>query len=622
MPFRILSLFAAVILFAAFTNAQIAAVSPSPSPTPDAEAEKKKAEKIIPLVDQMLTDVQNLRLASNRAVILGMAGDLYWKYDQGRARELFQAAANEMQAAQAEEEKDRNQISDSGYYYFDDFDIRFQIVPMIAKWDAELALEILVRTRPAKVAAAIAKLQQPSTGPQRAGGFDMEAMRGRREIQLEQSLAAIVAEQDPEKAVKMIKESLSKGISYSLINLLQKLHQKDEKKAAELGAVIISKILDTDLTRREEEMGVAVQMLVGNSTRQPAAPDTKTKQFRFTDAQMRSLANKLADTFANAQNAVWVSRHLTRALPEIEKIAPERAAQLRLKRTDMMKSIPPEFAQNVISEKMFDPNTSPEDLLDILLKNSSDINRSPGYQTLIRRIAAMTDETRAKGLIDRIPDEDIRNRAQNAYDSARSGRLAAAGDLEGARRQISSITNRSVRIERLVALAKAFRALATEDSNNAALDIMAEARSLTGDFPENSSQMRDILAVIDGYSSVDADAAFKMLDPVMIRLDEVLAASALLSRFAPSIRGFRNGEMVLSPDGSRIDGSSPLARFMQYLPQLGSADLDRTLLAAERLQRPDARLMIKIAALRGFNGTPTPSAGAGFGTTSVVNVVR
>jgi hypothetical protein len=64
-----------------------------------------------------------------------------------------------------------------------------------------------------------------------------------QEIALEQRFAVLAAEQNPDKAIKLIKESLAKGISYNVLPLLQKLNQKDEKKASALADDVVKKSL-------------------------------------------------------------------------------------------------------------------------------------------------------------------------------------------------------------------------------------------------------------------------------------------------------------------------------------------------------------------------------------------
>ena len=180
-------------------------------------------------------------------------------------------------------------------------------MPLIAKHDADLALELLVQTRPAKLAEALAKATQPNA-KQDSGymNFNPDQYRVQREIALEQQFAVLAAEQNPDKAIKLIKESLAKGISWNVLPLLQKLKKKDEKKATQLADEVIGKIVETDLTKRNEDLGAAIRFLQ-YATNPNAPKDTKEKLFKFTDAQLKDLANKIANTFLQPTNSLEIT---------------------------------------------------------------------------------------------------------------------------------------------------------------------------------------------------------------------------------------------------------------------------------------------------------------------------
>src|SRR5207248_6699809 len=98
----------------------------------------------------------------------------------------------------------------------DSNDIRSQILPLVAKHDADLALELLLQTRPAKLAEAMAKAAQPNA---KSGldymNFDPLSFRAQQGVALEQQFALLAANDNPDKAIKLIKDSLAKGVSYN-----------------------------------------------------------------------------------------------------------------------------------------------------------------------------------------------------------------------------------------------------------------------------------------------------------------------------------------------------------------------------------------------------------------------
>ena len=101
------------------------------------------------------------------------------------------------------------------------------------------------------------------------------------ELDLEQRFALLAADSDPDKAIKLIKDSLARGISWNVLPLLQKLNKKDEKKAAELAAEVIGKIIDTDLTKKSDDLNTAITFLQFNSrTARPMIPAINNSGFR------------------------------------------------------------------------------------------------------------------------------------------------------------------------------------------------------------------------------------------------------------------------------------------------------------------------------------------------------
>lgn len=237
-------------------------VSPTESQTEKEKKAKELEKRVLEMINQAVGDASTLKLAQNRAVVYAIAGDLYWKFDEKRARSLFRDGGNEILLANAEAEKDKKTEDDPFYAVFEFSNIRNDVLPLVAKHDAELALELLVQTRTAKIAEALVKAALPNT---KQGGdflnFSPEQNRVRQEVALEQRFAVLAAEQNPDKAIKLIKDSLAKGISYNVLPLLQKINQKDEKKATALADDVVSKIADTDLTKKSEDLNTAIMFL-------------------------------------------------------------------------------------------------------------------------------------------------------------------------------------------------------------------------------------------------------------------------------------------------------------------------------------------------------------------------
>lgn len=575
-----------------------------PTATVDPEKEKAKKEqdeRIVQILDQVVSEAALLRLPQNRAVVLIMAGDLYWKFDEKRARDLFRSGASEIVAHNADVERERRDATETMMGFFDGSDQRNQLLPLIAAHDAEFALELLIQTRPAAVAEAMLRAGTPDRSSSGMFNFNPDDQRVRGELEMEQRFAVLAADSNPDRAIKMIRDSLSRGVSYNVLQLLQKLHRKDEKKAAELAGEVVRKLVETDLSRRNDIMNVAINFLQvmsrGAGTAMPNA-DAKAKAFSFTDAQSKDLANKMVATFLQPINSANLSMLLSRAMPSLEKIVPDKIAALKQRQAESQKSLPTELRGMQRMERMFDPNSTPEQILAEIPKMQNELERSNAYQAAGRKIGQIEDETRAKKLIEQIGDEKARASIQEQYESAKVSRTAASGKLDEARRMIGTLTDKRTQVQKLVALALQFHKKGGETDREAAADLMKSARSLINESPEDEDELNSLMEVVRGYATVEPDAAFRLFEPIVDQINDIIHASAILSKYNKRSRSFKKGEMVLRPN-SGAGSDMLLFRYLGQIQLLGKADLIRMGSLADRFQRGDARSFIKLVALQG-----------------------
>ena len=566
----------------------------------DPEKDKKKKEmddRVMQILDAAVGDASTLRLPENRAVVFGISGDLYWKFDEKRSRELFRNAAAEIVIFNQDSEKEKRDSTDPYFEMFDSNDIRSQVLPLIAKHDAELALELLLQTRPAKLAEAMLKASQPNAKSDMLS-FDPASYRVQQEIALEQQFALLAADENPEKAIKLIKDSLAKGISYNVMPLLQKLNKKDEKKAGELAGEVIKKLVDTDLTKKIEDMQAAISFLQYATKPAPSA-DAKEKPFKFSDSQMRDLANKIADTLLEPSKSMQMAMMFNQAMPLLEKVVPERIAALKQRESESQGSLPTELKNLQQRMKLWDPNSSPEEILAQLPKLQNEMDKTMAYQSLNNKIGQIDDDARAKRLIDQIPDEKAKASAQEQYESARISRSAAAGKLDEARKQIGNLTKKGTQIQKLVALATQFYKKGTEKDIETAKNLMKDAKALSSDSPEDEDELNDLMEVVKGYAVIEPDTAFKMFEPIVDQISDFVQATAILSKYNKRNRTFKKGELVMKVNGGSGD-SLLVFRYMTQMQLLGKADLERMSLFSDRFGRADARTIVKLFVVQGY----------------------
>ena len=607
----------------------LAAAQTQPGQADPEKAKKKKEldELVLQMLDQSITDANGLRLPGNRALVDAMAADIYWKIDEKHARELFKNAASEVINYNGEAEKERAESTEPNYNIYDQDDPRNDVLQLIAKHDVDLALEVLLQTRSPRLADAVAKAAT-SLGVIDVTNITstMDNARAMQESQLEDSFAQRAAMNDPDKMIKLIKDSMAKGVTSGLIQMLQNLNQKDAKKAADLGSDVIAKLSEADLVRNQNDMRTALSYLqYATRSAPPPSPsssaDAKVKLFVFADAQMKGLAGKVTDALLVPSKSIAGMSTITTAIPTLEKFVPERIAMLRQRDAENKKSMPTEMKSAMGMASAFDPNSTPEDMLAQLAKSSDENMKRMMYPRLTQKISQITDEARAKKLIDQIPDDKTRATAQEQFDAAKIMRAAAAGKVDDARVLIRAMTNRKVQLHQLVALAMQVQRTRKEKDIETAKDIMTDAKALAKDFPDDEDDLADMMEVIRGYAAVDPDIAFHMFEPLVYEFNNMIQAAAVLSKYNKRDKTFKHGEFVMHANGN-FGTSVLLFRYVPQLQVLGKADLEHMSQIADRFQRSDSRTIVKLIVLQGFmvpdaRPAPPPSAsgiGSGIGS--------
>ena len=624
MYFRKIAAFGlSMSLLSSFAFAQTA-LPPAPLST-EARTEKLKKdneiqEQIVAMLDRTIAEIGGLRLSQNRAVVYALAGDIYWRYDSKRSRELFRNGAGELLNYQSDAERER--LENVGQWIpemFDPSDPRYEFLSLVGQRDAELGLELMTQTRPAALAEAMA-VAAAAAQQATSGGFggsstgigasavvtasqaadSMNRFRATQEIALEQSLTLRAAMSDPDKAAKAIKDSLAKGISTNVIPLLQTVLKADEKRAADLTADVISKITSTDLTRSNDDLNGALSFLQ-TAARSPATvpPGLKIKVFAFSESQGREIALKLVNTFMQPSLPTFVTAAIARALPSIEKLAPEKAILLK-QRTAKPATVTVSASAPKPGEpaRQWNPAGTPEEIISAANKIANAREKTTAYQSAAGKIGQIADEARAKRIIDSIPDEKIRAQAQNTFDANRINRMTVEGRLDEARAIVSTLSNRRTQIQRLVLLATQFQRKNTEKDRETAGALMAEAKGLTNLFPEDEDELGDYMELVRGYAVVEPDVAFRMIEPMMDQFNEMVQASAVLSRYNKRDRTFKKGELVMHVNGGM--GGMLAFRYIPQIQALAKADIDRMNTLTDRFQRNDARTLMKLYVLQGY----------------------
>ena len=555
------------------------------SSLPESKEEKEKARKelerkALALLNETLDSVPGLKLAENRALVQAQAADLLWTREEKRARALFRdamtGAGEALQSAGAQSSR-----RDMSYWML--VQSRSQTLQMIAARDPQLALDLLRATRPAS---------QENTESDENFGM------GDQELRLEQSIAAQVAESDPKRALQIAQESLNKGITFGLLNVLQRLQQKDAEAATRLAGDIVKKLQADNLTANHESSFTAMELLRSVlspqaqpnafSPRPPGRATEKIRPLSLDDQIIRDLAGVVVNAALKSPlSGPGLLMQLQPVLPELEKRIPERAPQLRRKIGEMNQSLDPQ-AKAWMQFESFSRGGSTDAVLEAAVKAPAEV-RGGLYSMAAMRLLQTGETERARQVITQNLSGAERDQLLALIDRAAITRALEQGKLDEAKQLVSGIRAKE---RRASALAQLAAGVAAKGDRKVALSLLDEARGLIDRQPDNQKEIEASLEVARGYVLVDPARAFELIDPLINQANEMLAAAALLEKFGSGRGLFRKGEMVLQPV---FAGSGALyGQYVKALAELARADFERTKSAADKFGRDEVRIMARL----------------------------
>ncbi|MFN2577470.1 MAG: hypothetical protein ABR607_07250 [Pyrinomonadaceae bacterium] len=539
-------------------------------PKVNPETEKKALDLVEALSEQVL----NLHASANRVRAESEVADLLWARDEKRARTLFTAAVTQLS----------NQISELDYsdpeVYQDMQRIilsRQDVVLRIAPHDADLAISALQQTR----------LQ--SDNRSRYGGN----WTANNEANLEIMLANLIAAKDSAAALKLARTSLARGVSWNVIAFLPTLYQKDPKSAQSLYKEIVGRIKDDNATRNAELANNAWNLLVSFEPPQ-ADEDTYRDLLTAMLSYILTSNRQTAQGMNVAQNMYY---QIERIMPLVDKYAPARSAELR------------EWTQGV--EHTLDPSAkmyqemrriSEKGTVDDMLALAS--KYPPEFQNMLYQNAAWKavntgDTARAKEIADKIPDPVQRRQLTDQIDNQAA--RAAEGDnkLVEARRLADKANTINRKIEILIQTADTISN--SGGDKKAALDLLNEARVVLASRSQSAAELTAQLRLTQAYMRLDPDQAFALLQPVVVRLNELVAAAVVLD--GVDFHYLKDGEWIM-PGVNNL--GNMVSSLDQILAALAAIDFDRARTLADQIARPEMRLLMEIDLVQTTLGVKTP----------------
>jgi hypothetical protein len=155
-------------------------------------------------------------------------------------------------------------------------------------------------------------------------------------------------------------------------------------------------------------------------------------------------------------------------------------------------------------------------------------------------------------------------------------------NIADARQMLSRVKAIERRVQILIRLATA---RVGKGDKKGALELLDEARTAVDAAQPGSGQLLSQLQLAQSYSTLDPDQSFAIIQPLIARTNELIAAAAVLDGF--DLRYLKDGEWI-SP-GSNMLGNV-VSNLNLTLSMLARLDFDRARSAADQVERPELRL--------------------------------
>jgi hypothetical protein len=607
--------------------ASLAQESPTQtSPSTQTEKDKPTPEKkAVALLEQSVGEAAGLKLSENRIYVQISAGDVLWNLDEVRARALFgEAGSGVAELLRRIDPNDRR----AGNANRTALELRQQLVMTVARHNGELAYQLL-QTMPAPSSTGPGMRQQDS------------------QANLEQSLVAAIAANDPKTALKNAQGWLDKGeYPSSLPKVLSQLQAKDADMATKLSDQLVKKLQSEELLAKTDATRLTMTLLrpgplpdrkSGDGTQSVTANSNQflpESAFREVMAAAITAALKATPAPQNAtgrggpggfrgrpnnpgggaavtppteadiaqSNARMLLMGLQSLQPQIDQYVPERSLAVRQKITELGLGNDARSAYGQMGA-LIQQGTS-----DTLMTAAA--TAPQGMQNRLYQQAAIkaVDEgkpDRAREIANQHLEGTARDNLLRTVELRQATSSASPNKMDDIRRTLASAQSDDERVSLYLQFANTLQA----DSPKLALQLLDEARGLVSRRATNYGHFEAQLNVAHAFAALDPSRSFDTLEPGINQINDLLSAAAMLSGF--EVNMFREGELPLQSGGSL---TGMVMRYGMELASLAKIDFEKAQMMTDKFLLPEPRILAKLAMVRGVLGvTPIESPNNGFG---------
>ena len=547
-----------------------------PAQSDDKEKAKKEAErkqelkrKSYVLVDEIATGALALKLPENRAVVLAEAADLLWEHDEKRARNLFWDANNALTliSVPATSEQDGKKNLNA---FLAGFGFRRDLILKVARRDPDLALDLL------------RSLQPPPT-----------ELLGRNYLpDLEQEIAAEAARRDPKRAFQIARESLAKGLTFSVFNLLMRLHDLDTELSSRFAGDLIDKLQTKNIATDIVASRLALELLISSRTSDDSVGDN-TYRGEYNPLKLsREQRRQLVEMVANSALGVSANNNLlysiTELMPEIEEFVPERV-QLLQKKVAVQRETLTREQRDWQQYNSLVRNGTPEELLAASQDISSEQRPWLQQQAIVLAVLRKRTDSLREYINSEIKDDSVRKNLIDTLDTEQINSAINKGNADELRKLLA-VTRRKE--ERARAMAEMALLLEKKGEHDEALKLLDEAQTLIKNDFSSDTQTNALLALVCAYALVEPARGFAIMEGAIDRANDQISKLMLLDKVVRT-GTVKKGEVILQNSGG-ISMEFMMFKYGKTISTLAKADFDRTKGLADRLGRNELRIMARL----------------------------
>ncbi|HUQ32203.1 MAG TPA: hypothetical protein VM095_08780 [Pyrinomonadaceae bacterium] len=594
-----------------------AATTPTPQKAAKTEKAGASSKRVDPLAEQrrntavsLLTtladEAKGYRDQTLRARVLARAADALWPSEAERARALFYrawdsaVAADEESARRMEEDIRKQQQSSGSAAVTSPPNVRNEVLRLAARRDRALGEEFLKKIDEARERETAAATSARARDPWMASASESQRLR---------LASQLLQDGDVEHALQFA-DSIPVSVSVDSINFLSALREKNAEAADQRYSAMLARAAADPASDANTVSGLssyaftpflyivfqprggASQIARRGPTPPPDLPPGLKKAFFNVAAQilLRPLPPAEQDTTTSGRAGKFLI--LKRLLPLFEQHAPERVADLRVQMTALMSDVPERdrtgenraVTNGIIPE---DPNRDPMQAMeDRLSRAATAEERDSIYADMAASLASGGDQ-RAKDLVEKIEDTDLRQQTRAYMDFAYLDSALQKKDVPEAIRLARSgeLSN----IHRVLGLTQVARLLLKSERERA-VELLEEAlniaRRIGGNDPERP---RALTAISSVFVEADRTRAWELIAEVVKAGNSAEGFTGDDARVTSMLR-FKNGVIMRNSNATDFD-------LLGLFRTLAKTDLYPTIEAAKNFTNevPRANAILAIA---------------------------